>query len=132
MMRAVARFFAGPVMTLAGVNHFLDPGFYLRIVPPALPSPEALVYASGVAEIAGALGTMHPRTRRAAGWFLIATLVAVYPANVYMAVEADRFSEIPEWALWARLPLQFLFVYWVWLAALKEAEKEGGGIASMR
>ena len=123
MMRTVARVFAGPVMVLAGVNHFLNPGFYERIVPPALPATDALVYASGVAEIAGALGTMHPRTRRRAGWFLIATLIAVYPANVYMAVEADRFADVPRWALWARLPLQFLFVYWVWVATLKDRER---------
>ena len=123
MMRAVARFFSGPVMTLAGVNHFLNPGFYERIVPPALPATDALVYASGVAEIAGALGTMHPRTRRRAGWFLIFTLIAVYPANIYMVVEAERFADIPRWALWARLPLQFLFVYWVWVATLKDPER---------
>ena len=123
MMRTVARVFSGPVMLLAGVNHFLNPGFYERIVPPGLPGTEALVYASGVAEIAGALGTMHPRTRRGAGWFLIATLIAVYPANVYMAVEAERFADIPRWALWARLPLQFLFVYWVWVATLREPER---------
>ena len=119
-MRKVARFFAGPVMIAAGINHFVNPGFYLKIVPTALPAPEALVYISGVAEVLGALGTMHPRTRRPAGWFLIATLVAVYPANIYMALNPSRFPTIPHWALWARLPLQFLFVYWVWLATLKE------------
>ena len=122
-MRAVARFFAGPVMALAGLNHFLNPGFYERITPPALPATEALVYLSGAAEIVGALGTLHPTTRRWAGWFLIATLVAVYPANIYMAVNPDRFSDIPPWALWARLPLQFVFIYWVWLATLKDEER---------
>ena len=107
-------------MIAAGVNHFVNPEFYLKIVPQALPAPDALVYGSGVAEILGALGTMHPRTRRASGWFLIATLVAVYPANIYMALNPSRFSSIPQWALWARLPLQFLFVYWVWLATLRD------------
>ena len=121
-MKWVARFFAGPVLVAAGINHFANPDFYLKIVPSALPNPEALVYLSGVAEIAGALGTLHPRTRRPAGWFLIATLVAVYPANIYMALNPDRFSNIPHWALWARLPLQFLFVYWVWLATLKDED----------
>ena len=119
-MKWIARVFAGPVLVAAGINHFVNPEFYLKIVPSALPNPEALVYLSGVAEIAGALGTLHPRTRRPAGWFLIATLVAVYPANIYMALNPDRFSNIPSWALWARLPLQFLFVYWVWLATLKD------------
>lgn len=121
-MKKVARFFAGPVMVAAGINHFVNPGFYLRIVPPALPAHEALVFWSGVAEILAALGTMHPRTRRPAGWFLIATLVAVYPANIYMAVNPSRFSSIPHWALLARLPLQFLFIYWVWMATLQRGD----------
>jgi uncharacterized membrane protein len=119
-LKKVARFFAGPVMAAAGINHFVNPEFYLKIVPQGLPAHEALVLWSGVAELVGALGTMHPRTRRGAGWFLIATLVAVYPANVYMAITPERFSNIPQWALMARLPLQFLFIYWVWLATLKE------------
>lgn len=119
-MKKVARFFAGPVMIAAGINHFVNPDFYLEIVPEPLPAREALVYVSGIAEILGAVGTMHPRTRRPAGWFLIATLVAVFPANVYMAVNPSRFSSIPHWALLARLPLQFLFVYWVWLAAVRD------------
>lgn len=109
-------------MIAAGVNHFVNPEFYLKIVPSVLPYPEALVYLSGAAEIAGALGTMHPRTRRLAGWFLIATLVGVYPANIYMAFNPDRFANIPPWALWARLPLQFLFLYWVWLATLTDED----------
>lgn len=116
----VAKFFAGPVMIAAGINHFVNPDFYVKIVPRSLPAPEALVYISGVAEVLFALGTMHPRTRRAAGWALIATLVVVYPANVYMAFNPSRFASIPPWVLWARLPLQFLFVYWVWLATLQE------------
>lgn len=130
-MRAVARFFAGPVMALAGLNHFLNPGFYERIIPPALPAKTALVYVSGVAELVGALMTLHPRTRRAGGIVLIATLLAVYPANVYMAVVPEDFPSIPPWALWARLPLQALFLYLVWVATLKpppraEGEREVG------
>jgi len=108
-------------MVAAGINHFANPDFYLKIVPSFLPMPSLLVYGSGVAEVVGGLGTMHPRTRRVAGWFLIATLGAVFPANVYMAVNPERFAFIPPWALIARLPLQTLFIFWVWLAALKES-----------
>lgn len=126
-MKKVARFFAGPALVATGINHFVNPDFYLKIVPSVLPNPEAIVYLSGIAEIAGALGTLHPRTRRPAGWFLIATLVAVYPANIYMALEPDRFSNIPTWVLWARLPLQFLFLYWVWLATLKDEDLAASG-----
>ena len=118
MSRRVATIFAGPVMTFAGVMHFLRPRWYIRIMPPYLPAHRELVYASGAAEIAGALGTMHPSTRRPAGWFLIATLIAIFPANVHMAVNAERFNQVPGGtpALWARLPFQGLFVYWVWRA----------------
>jgi uncharacterized membrane protein len=116
----VATFFAGPVMTFAGVMHFVKPRWYERIMPPYIPAHRELVYASGVAEIAGALGTMHPRTRRRAGLFLIATLVAVFPANVHMAVNAGDYGDVPEPALWARLPLQAVFVYWVWRATQRD------------
>ena len=119
MSRRVATTFAGPVMTFAGVMHFVRPRWYMRIMPPYLPAHRELVYASGVAETAGAIGTMIPRTRRPAGWFLIATLIAIFPANVHMAMNAERFEKgVPGGApaLWARLPFQALFVYWVWRA----------------
>jgi uncharacterized membrane protein len=118
----LARVFAGPVMTFAGAMHFVKPHWYMRIMPDYLPAHRELVYASGVAEMAGALGTMHPRTRSAAGWLLIATLIAIFPANVDMAVRAEEFSDVPGGrpALLARLPLQGLFVYWVWQATQRE------------
>lgn len=124
-MKAVARFFSGPVMILAGINHFVMPAVYEKIIPPELPGPRALVYVSGVAEILGGLGTMHPRTRRPAGWFLIATLVAVFPGNIYMAAKADDFPGVPGGpaTLYARLPLQALFIYWVYLATLQAPEE---------
>lgn len=109
-------------MALLGVNHFVMPRAYESIMPDYLPAHRELVYASGVAEIAGALATMHPRTRRAGGWFLIATLVAIFPANVHMALNPDDYPDIPGGTatLYARLPLQVLFVYWVWLATLAD------------
>lgn len=116
----VATFFAGPVMTFAGVMHFVKPHWYERIMPSYLPAHRELVYASGVAEIAGALGTMHPRTRRPAGLFLIATLLAVFPANVHMALNPDDYRDVPPAALWARLPLQAVFVHWVWRATQRD------------
>lgn len=109
-------------MALLGINHFVMPRTYAAIMPDYLPAHMELVYASGVAEIAGALATMHPKTRRAGGWFLIATLIAIFPANVHMAMHADQYPKVPggEATLLARLPLQALFIYWVWLANLKE------------
>jgi uncharacterized membrane protein len=104
----------------AGVMHFVRPKPFVEIVPPALPEPEALVAISGAAEIAGGLGLLFERTRRAAGWGLIALLAAVFPANVYMATAAERFAAlVPAWALWARLPLQPAMMLGVWWSAIR-------------
>ncbi len=113
-------------MVFAGLNHFVNPDFYLKIIPPFLPAPEALNWVSGAAEIVGGLGSLHPATRRSAGWLLIATLVVVFPANLYMAANAGDFPDVPggRVALFARLPLQILFIYWVWLATLRESPEE--------
>ena len=102
-----------------GALHFLRPAMYEAIVPRSLPAKREIVYASGAAELAGAAGVLHPSTRRAAGWWLIATLVAIFPANVQMAVNAERYRSIPEPLLWLRLPLQALFVLWTWRAAVR-------------
>jgi uncharacterized membrane protein len=109
------RRFAGPLFTFTGVLHFVIPKVYARIVPPYLPvSAEAVVYASGVAEIAGGIGLMVPRWRRAGGWWMIATLLAVFPANVHMALHPEEFPTVPggRASLIARLPLQAVFIAW--------------------
>ena len=103
----------------AGALHFLFPRPYERIMPAPLPAHRPLVYASGAAEIAGGLGALHPRTRRAAGWWLAATLVAIFPANVNMAVNAERYRVFPAPLLWLRLPLQGALIAWVWRAVLR-------------
>jgi uncharacterized membrane protein len=100
----------------AGVLHFTHESFYTPTVPDALPNPKQIVYASGVAELMGAIGVLIPRTRRLAGKGLLALLVAVFPANINMAVNSDRFKQFPMWGLWARLPLQFVLMRWVWRA----------------
>jgi uncharacterized membrane protein len=106
MRRAVL----GAFFVAAGTLHFVKTDAYAAIVPDALPRKREIVYASGVAEIAGGLGVLAARTSRGAAWWLIATLVAVFPANVNMAVNADRFRRVPEPLLWLRLPLQAGFV----------------------
>jgi uncharacterized membrane protein len=106
---------AGPFFVFAGAMHFVIPRAYQRIVPPYVPAPDTVVAASGVAEIAGGAGLMIPRRRRLAGWWLIATLLAVFPANVHMALHPDQFPKVPGGAaaLWARLPFQGVFIAWV-------------------
>lgn len=108
--------------SFAGIMHFVIPKTYEAIVPDYLPisAKDAVIY-SGVAELAGGIGVAVPQTRRAAGWGLIALLVAVFPANVHMALNPEQIKgldtrRMPRWALWARLPLQFLMVRSVWRA----------------
>src|SRR3954463_12436060 len=104
----------GITFLTAGALHFLRPRMYEAIMPRYLPAHRELVYASGVAEIAGGAGVLHPRTRRSAGWGRIPPLVAIFPANVERAVHAERFQQIPTPLLWARLPLQGALIAWVW------------------
>jgi uncharacterized membrane protein len=91
---------------------------YEAIMPDYLPAHRPLVYASGAAEALGGAGLLHPATRRIAGWWLVATLVAIFPANVGMAQHPERYR-IPggRTALLARLPLQAVLVAWVRAAA---------------
>jgi uncharacterized membrane protein len=118
-MPSRSRTILGAFFLAAGALHFLKPRPYESIVPDALPAHRELVYLSGLAEMAGGAGVLAEPTRRAAGWWLIATMLAVFPANITMAVEAERFEEIPEPLLWARLPLQAVIVYWIWRVALR-------------
>lgn len=96
----------------AGLLHFLRPGMYEEIVPDSLPAHREIVLVSGGAEIAGALAIVPPRTRRLAGYWLAGLLVAVFPANVHMALHPDRYPSLSPAVLWARLPLQPLAIWW--------------------
>jgi len=108
-------YLAAAFYVFAGVQHFRDPEFYLKIVPPKLPWREAAVYVSGVAEIAGGVGLLIPGLRRAAAWGLVALLIAVFPANIYMAVHQVQATtwNVPALLLWLRLPVQGLLIWWV-------------------
>jgi uncharacterized membrane protein len=101
-----------------GIAHFLRTDSFLLIMPPYLPLHRELVYVSGAFEILGGVGLLIPRLRRTAACGLIALLFAVFPANVHMALNPDKFKEIgiPTWALYARLPVQFLLMYAIWWA----------------
>ena len=97
-----------------GIDHFVNPDFYLSIMPPAFPLHLEAVYISGVFEILGGIGVLIPKFRRFSGWGLVALLIAVYPANIYMAISPDTFPDIPVSALYFRLVLQFIFFYWAY------------------
>lgn len=96
-----------------GVLHFLRPQRFDSIVPPQMPlTPRQATYWSGAAEIAGGVGLLLPQTRPAARWGVMALLLAVFPANIYMAQYPEKFG-VPRWVTWARLPLQPLLMWWV-------------------
>lgn len=103
----------------AGGNHFLIPKAYESIVPDYLPAHRELVRWSGIAEIVGGAAVISPATRRFARWWLLGVLAAVYPANVQMALNPERYERIPPIALWARLPLQLVAALWVWRATTR-------------
>ena len=109
------RIAAAVFWVFAGAMHFVIPRQYEAIVPPRLARwKKELVVVSGVAEIAGGIAVLPDQTRRSARWWLLATLVAVYPANIHMAVNSKQFPKIPPAALWARLPVQGLFALLTW------------------
>jgi uncharacterized membrane protein len=118
--RVIARIFTAVFFIGAGINHFRSPVFYQQIVPPGFGPPVLMVIISGIAEIAGGVGLLIPKLRRAAGWGLIALLIAVFPANIYMAVASQRMPQMhfSQWSLWLRLPLQFVLIAWVWFVSL--------------
>ncbi|HEX9104094.1 MAG TPA: DoxX family membrane protein [Polyangia bacterium] len=119
--KRVARWAMVVFMVASGIGHFAITDAYVAMVPASFPSPRLLVYASGVAELAGGLGLVvpWPRLRRAAAFGIIALLVAVFPANINMAVHhiSPPGMHIAPAALWARLPFQALFVAWAWWLA---------------
>ena len=108
---------------LAGTLHLLRPGLYVRIVPRWLPAASILVLVSGLCEIAGGAGVLLPATRVLAGWGLLALLVAVFPANVQMLLDAHARHASRAWQsmLIARLPLQAVLMWWVWRATIRPA-----------
>ena len=112
------RAFTGIAFMIAGTLHFTHTRAYVAIMPDYVPRHRECVLVSGAAEIAGGAGILFPRVRRLARWWLLALLVAVFPANVHMALHPERYRRIPPWALWARLPFQAVFARAVWRATV--------------
>ena len=109
LLFAFSIFFIG-----AGLDHLVNPEFYLSIMPPIFPMHSEAVLISGVLEIVGGIAVLMPGLRRAAGWGIFVLLIAVYPANIYMALNPELFTSIHSGFLYFRLPLQFLFLYWAY------------------
>jgi uncharacterized membrane protein len=115
----------GLLFIAAGANHFLNPKSYLSMMPSYLPAHAGLVQISGVAEMVGGLGVLLASTRRTAAWGLILLLVAVFPANLNAAMHGWPGANLPGWALWCRLPLQAVFIWWVYRIYLTAPQSEG-------
>jgi len=124
--KRVVRFVAAAAMVAIGITHFTSPSGFVKIVPSFLPAPLALVYISGFFEILGGLGLLLERTRRIAGYGLIALYVAVFPANINMAVNDIQPADahIAPVLLWLRLPFQVLFLALAWWLARGQRPSE--------
>jgi len=115
------RYILASLFVITGILHFIKPAVFVRIMPDFIPNHLAMVYVSGVAEIAGAIGILFSKTQIWAGWGLILLLVAVFPANINMTVQAVQKSGYTSWytvATILRLPLQFVLMYWICWACL--------------
>ena len=115
------------LFAFAGTMHFVIPAAYGRIMPAWVPFPREMVLLSGACEIAGGIGLLVPQVRRWAGMGLIALLLAVWPANLQMLLNA-RAADAPGWwqvLLLLRLPLQIVLMGWVWRASHPRGETGG-------
>jgi uncharacterized membrane protein len=124
-MKTIARWLLAIFFVLAGLNHFREPEIYFAMMPSWVSAPALANTLSGVAELLGGLGLLVPATRRAAGWGLCTLLVAVFPANVHVALQGHMtgFSFSP-WVLWMRLPFQAVFLLWVWWVGLQRSPSQ--------
>ncbi len=103
------------IYLLAGLNHFRKPRLYLKIIPQYLPYHTAINYGSGAAEIIIAICLCIPALSAAAAWCLIALLIVIFPANIYMYTDEKASLRMPRWLLLLRLPLQVVLVIWAYI-----------------
>ena len=125
-LKKFSRCLLGIFFIMAGVNHFWNTPFYVAIMPPWLPWHLALVYASGVAEIVLGALLLFKRWQALAGWGLIALCLAVFPANIHMALHAELFPQFTPAGLWLRLPLQLVLMAWAYWYTQSPARGQRG------
>lgn len=112
-LRTLGRWAFAAIFLLSGLGHFVATDVYVKIMPPYLPSHRALVLLSGVFEVVLGVLLLVPPTSRLAAWGLIALLVAVFPANVFMYQHSERFG-VPTMLLLLRLPFQGVLIFWAY------------------
>jgi len=99
---------------IAGINHFRSPGMYTRIIPPAFKNPKLINTLSGAAEILLGILLLFPFSKIFAAWGIIALLIAIFPANLFMFQDKRAGFGLPKWILFVRLPLQIVLIYWAY------------------
>lgn len=125
IIKTIFKWIFGIAFIIAGINHFINPDFYLKIMPPYLPWHLFLVYLSGIFELILGVMLLIPKTQKLAAWGLILLLIAVFPANIYMTMNPDKFSEISPLLLYLRLVIQFVLIAWAyWFTQDKEFSHE--------
>lgn len=124
LLKIILKYLLCVFFVLAGLNHFINPAFYLKIMPPYLPWQLGLVYLSGFFEIALGVMILIPALTHLAAWGLIALLIAVFPANIHMAINPVLYPDINPIALWLRLPLQAVLIAWVYWYTRPEVRQE--------
>lgn len=99
---------------MAGINHFRSPGMYMRIIPPLFKNPKLINTLSGAAEILLGVLLLFPFSKRFAAWGIIALLIAIFPANLFMFQDKKAGFGLPKWILFVRLPIQIVLIYWAY------------------
>jgi uncharacterized membrane protein len=113
-VKQVSMYLMGILYVLAGLNHFIAPEFYLKIMPPYMGWHKELVFVSGLIEIGLGALLFLPQYRKIAAWGIILLLVAVFPANIYLAQTDGAALGVSALAAWVRLPIQLLLILWAW------------------
>ena len=114
-MKNIPLYIMAALYILAGLNHFVNPLMYVKILPPRFPNPNLIVTVSGICEILFAFFLLPVVTRPFAAWALILFLIAVFPANLQMTINYLKTDRPGLWLTILRLPLQLLLIYWAWL-----------------
>ena len=115
LCRDKMRVAAGVAFIVASLPHFFSPERYLPMMPPFVMAPEAMIFVSGMGELLGGIGLLVAQTARLAAWCLVALLIAIFPANLYVAISGVNAAGLPSspWYTWSRLPFQLVFIWWV-------------------
>lgn len=122
ILKNILRWIMGIGLVFAGINHFIDPNFYMKIMPPYLPWHLFLIYLSGIIEVGLGILLLIPKFQNLAAWGIIALFIAVFPANIYMAMNTENFFDINPLLIYLRLPIQFILIAWAFWFTRKAKE----------